>query len=93
MIVLTKMMMDDGVPADTAARVEEPVHEDSSAVVVWIVSKQTVPLVLLKSVPSQLQLDDDGDGCGHGPGDGDDNGDCAMCTHNLFFIFLIFKKT
>jgi len=34
-------------PADTAARVEEPVHEDSSAVVVWIVSKQTVPLVLL----------------------------------------------
>merc|ERR1712088_1116507 len=34
-------------PADTAGRVEEPVHEDSRAVVVWIVGKQAVPLVLL----------------------------------------------
>ena len=34
-------------PADTAGRVEEPVHEDSRAVVVGVVGKQTVPLVLL----------------------------------------------
>ena len=38
----------DVKPADTAGGVEEPVHEDSRTVVVWIVSKQTVPLVLLK---------------------------------------------
>jgi len=36
-----------GTPADTAGGIEEPVHEDSRAVVVWIISKQTVPLVLL----------------------------------------------
>ena len=35
------------MPADTAGRVEEPVHEDSRAVVVRVVGKQTVPLVLL----------------------------------------------
>ena len=49
-------------PADTAGRVEEPVHEDSSAVVVWIVSKQTVPLVLLKILSGYSEGDGDGDG-------------------------------
>ena len=35
-------------PADTAGWIEEPVHEDSRAVVVWVVSQQAVPLVLLQ---------------------------------------------
>jgi hypothetical protein len=34
-------------PADAARGVEEPVHEDAGAVVVWVVGQQPVPLVLL----------------------------------------------
>ena len=34
-------------PADAAGGVEEPVHEYSSTVVVWVVGQQAVPLVLL----------------------------------------------
>ena len=36
------------LPADAAGGVEEPVHEYSSTVVVWVVGQQTVPLVLLE---------------------------------------------
>ena len=34
-------------PADTARWEEEPVHEDTAAVVVGIVGQETVPLILL----------------------------------------------
>ena len=35
------------LPADTAGREEEPIHEDSRAVVIRVVRQQSVPLVLL----------------------------------------------
>ena len=36
-----------GLPADTAGREEEPVHEDTRAVIVRIIGQQSVPFVLL----------------------------------------------
>ena len=35
------------LPASTARRKEEPVHEDARAVIVRIIGQQSVPLVLL----------------------------------------------
>lgn len=34
-------------PTNTARGKQKPVHEDSSAVVVWVVSEEAMPLVLL----------------------------------------------
>jgi hypothetical protein len=46
-MVMVRPAAGPGLPADTAGGEEEPVHEDTRAVIVRIIGQQSVPFVLL----------------------------------------------
>ena len=75
--------MNHVLPADTAGGEEEPVHEDTSAVIVGVIGQHAVPLVLLLTgaVPGAAE-------CQSTATSSDSEVSSSYCHHHIVIIIV-----